>query len=92
MNYTVYTETERQIEFQTDKTTKKKNNLSRQGHKIKSCLISLTIGAALETGPSDWCPLQVSLDTRLQAHVLLLHGVKSITYGVHYLHHVDLAV
>lgn len=47
---------------------------------VKPRLISLTIGAALETSSSDWCPLQVGLDTRLQAHVLLLHGVKSITH------------
>lgn len=54
--------------------------------------IPLTVGAAFETSPSDWCPLQVGLDPGLQAHVLLLHGIKSITHGVHHLHHVDLAV
>lgn len=52
----------------------------------------LTIGAALEASPSHRRPLQVGLDPRLQAHVLLLHGVESVAHRVHNLHHVDLAV
>lgn len=55
----------------------------------KKCL---TIGAALEASPSHWCPLQIGLDPRLQAHVLLLHGVEGVAHRIHHLHHVDLAV
>lgn len=52
----------------------------------------LTVGAALEASPSHRRPLQVGLDPRLQAHVLLLHGIEGVAHRVHHLHHVDLAV
>lgn len=55
-------------------------------------MVSLTVGAALEASPPHRRPLQVSLDPRLQAHVLLLHGVEGVAHRVHHFHHVDLAV
>ena len=59
---------------------------------VEPRLVALTVGAALQTGPSDRCSLQVGLDASFQAHVLLLHGVESVAHRVHHLHHVDLAV
>lgn len=61
----------------------------RKAKEEESCL---TVGAALEASPSHRRPLQVGLDPRLQAHVLLLHGVEGVAHRVHHLHHVDLAV
>lgn len=89
MNY-IYTETEGRTEYQTDKSTGEKNTIC--AGQVEPRLVALTVGAALQTGPSDRCPLQVGLDASFQAHVLLLHGVESVAHRVHHLHHVDLAV
>lgn len=85
------------IQRQRDELNIRRTNLQEKKNticagQVEPRLVALTVGAALQTGPSDRCPLQVGLDASFQAHVLLLHGVESVTHRVHHLHHVDLAV
>lgn len=85
------------IQRQRDELNIRRTNLQEKKNticagQVEPRPVALTVGAALQTGPSDRCPLQVGLDASFQAHVLLLHGVESVAHRVHHLHHVDLAV